>query len=127
MTADTRSRTRHPVFPEELLPSSAAPASQPLTELIDRVMRDLAAHRRLADRGDALTHGAALAAAHGALALATRPLCSSADRDLRRAALDRAVPVLVRSDLDHIAVLIAAALALELHPVAVTRRWGNPQ
>lgn len=127
MTADAPSCPRRSVFPEEPAPSPAEPASRSLTEQIDRVVRDLAAYRRLAHSGDALARGAALAAAHSALAFATAPLCSPAQRNLRRAALEGAVPALVGAGLGHIADLVAAAVALELHPVALTRSWGEPQ
>ncbi len=95
MTADDPSRGRPETFPGDATgPRAEAGAS--LTEQVGRLARDLAAHRWLAQRGDALALAAALAAAHGALALATAPLCSPAERGSRRAALDGAVPALAR-------------------------------
>ncbi len=126
MTADGPSRSRPAASTGDSIGPRAETGAS-LTEQVGRLARDLAAHRWLAQRSDALAFAAALAAAHAALALATAPLCSPAERGLRRAALDGAVPVLARSGLDHIADLVAAALALELHPVAVTRSWGKPQ
>ena len=126
MTADEPSRGRPKTFPSDATgPRAEAVAS--LTEQVDRLARDLAAHCWLAQRGHALALGAALAAGHGTLALATAPLCSPAERDRRRAALDDAMPALVGAGLGHIADLVAAALVMELHPVAVTRTWGKPQ
>ncbi len=126
MTADEPSRGRPKAFPSDAIGPRAETVAS-LTEQVGRLARDLAAHRWLAQRGDALALGAALAAAHGALALATAPLCSPAERGLRRAALDGAMPALVRAGLGHIADLVAAALVMERHPVVPTRMRGEPQ
>lgn len=127
MTAGATSHRRNSPSSDERASQRAALAPTSLAEQIDRVAHDLAAHRWLAARADALAHGAALAAAHGALALATAPLCSQAERDLRRAALDATLPALAQAGLGHVADLAAAALALEQHPVALTRTWSEPQ
>lgn len=109
--------------PGDLRRSSEVPTSA--AGLIEQVARDLVAHRWLAARGDPLAQGAALAAAHGVLALATAPLASRRDRELRRAALDEARPILAQVGLGHVAGLAAAALDLEMHPVTLERMIGR--
>ncbi|WP_237479380.1 hypothetical protein [Lichenibacterium dinghuense] len=127
MTADAPSRGRCPAFLDEPVSPPAAAAARSLAEQIEGIRRDLSAHRWLADRGDALAHGAALAAAHGVLVLATAPLASRADRDHRRTTLDGAVPALARAGLGHVGALVEAALALELHSATLERASGALQ
>ena len=78
-----------------------------------RLRADLDAYRSLAAAGDPLARGAGLAAAHQMLALAVIELRSAADRRLRRAVLDAAVPALADAGLVHAGALVAAALILD--------------
>lgn len=127
MTAHGTSRGGPAASPDELASAVDAAASATFAEQVDRLARDLAAHRRLSAASDPLARGAALAAAHGALALATAPLASPAERALRRVALNGAMPELAGAGLGHVTDLVTVALALEPHPVALTRDRGARQ
>ncbi|WP_237480793.1 hypothetical protein [Lichenibacterium dinghuense] len=127
MTAGATSHRRNSPSSDERASQRAASAPASLAEQIDRIAHDLAAHRWLTARADALAHGAALAAAQGALALATASLCSPRERNLRRTALDAALPALDRAGLAHVADLVAAALALEQHTITLTHTCSELQ
>ena len=94
---------------------------------IERLDADLDAHLRLVEVDDLRARGAALAAAHAALVLASRTVAAEADRHLRRTALDTALPVLVRAGLGHLVELVAAALAHDGDPALQARGVERPQ
>ncbi len=72
---------------------------------IERLDADLDAHLRLVEVGDPRARGAALAAAHLVLVLASRPVVLEADCHLRRSALDAALPALARAGQGHLVEL----------------------
>ena len=84
---------------------------------VERLDADL----RLHEAADPLARGAALAAAHTTLELATSAVVTEADRHLRRATLDAALPVLVRADLGHLVDLVQAALTHDGDPALQAR------
>ncbi len=88
---------------------------------VERLDADLEAYIRLHEAADPLARGAALAAAHTTLELATSAVVTEADRHLRRATLDAALPVLVRADLGHLVDLVQAALIHDGDPALQAR------
>lgn len=94
---------------------------------VGRLGVDLEAHLRLSEAGDPLARGAALAAAHRVLVLASRAMVAEADRALRRTALEAALPALARAGLNHIAELVQAALAHDGDPARQAHPVERPQ
>ena len=99
----------------------------PVRAQVERLEADLDAHLRLIAVDGPHAHGAALAGAHAALVLASSAVVTEGDRHLRRAALDTALPVLVRSGLGHLVKLVAAALAHDGDPALQARGVERPQ
>ena len=104
-----------------------AAAQVPVSVQIERLDADLDAHLRLVEVGDPRARGAALAAAHMVLVLASRPVVVEADCHLRRSALDAALPALARAGLGHLAKLVEAALAHDGDPALQARGVERPQ
>lgn len=94
---------------------------------IERLGADLDAYLRLVEVDDLRARGAALAAAHAALVLASRTVAAEADRHLRRTALDTALPVLVQAGLGHLVELVAAALVHDGDPAVQAHGVERPQ
>ena len=94
---------------------------------VERLKADLRAHLRLSDIGDPRARGAALAAAHATLVLASSAVVAETDRHLRRAALDAALPFLVQAGQGHLVGLVKAALAHDGDPALQARGVERPQ
>ena len=116
-----------PVSREKLAAYRQAAVQPSVRAQVERLDVDLEAHLLWMEAGDARARGAALAAGHATLVLASRAVVAEADRQLRRAALDAALPLLVQAGLGHLAGLVKAALAHDDDPAVQARGVERPQ